>query len=297
MDIININKLVRYSVILVGIFALLKLIPSAQITTKDALISTCVLFALYVLVENVFIKSGNCSNETLDGSVSSMPSMPSMPSTPSMPSMPSSMPNTQQISSLFDSVNKTTSNVNSPIVQNPASSSTMSSSVSSSMSSSVSSSMSSPMSSPMSSQSSPYNTTNLKPGECKDCVKRTIDSEGMESYKYRTDTQKYDTGRTRSQEGVMKADNEMQYTDYFIMPITAEDEGSFEEGYSMLPPSKWYPVPPHPPVCVTEKQCPVCPVLTSGAPVDLKEWNDSRRITPGDVINIDYAKDKMNSGR
>jgi len=136
----------------------------------------------------------------------------------------------------------------------------------------------------------------LKPGECKDCVKRTIDSEGMESYTYKT-TPKYESGKTRSEVGPMKSEEEMQYTDYFIMPVTREDEGSFEEGYSMLPPSKWYPVPPHPPVCVTEKKCPVCPVLTSGAPVDLKEWNDSRRITPGDTINIDYAKDKLNSGR
>ena len=200
-----------------------------------------------------------------------------MPSDPSVPSVP----NTQEISSLINSVvNNSSSNVNSPIVQSPASSPTISA----------------PPAIPVA-QTSPYNTSNLKPGECKDCVKKTVDSDGMMSYKYRTDTQKYETGKTREEAGVMKADNEMQYTDYFIMPITAEDEGSFEEGYSILPPSKWYPVPPHPPVCVTEKQCPVCPVMTSGAPVDLKEWNDSRRITPGDVINIDYAKDKMNSGR
>ena len=270
---LDMNKLVRYSIVLVGIFILLKFIPRVNIEARDAVISTIVLFALYVFVENVFIKPNNCApeKEKLDGSVQNIP-------------------NVQQISSLFNSMN-TKSNVQSPIVQNPASSPIMSAPPAIPSMPTVQTTQS------LFATSSPYNTDGLKPGECKDCVKKTVDSEGMVAYKYRTDTQKYASGETRAEVGVMKSDNEMQYNDYFIMPITAEDEGSFEEGYSILPPSKWYPVPPHPPVCVTEKKCPVCPVMTSGAPVDLKEWNDSRRITPGDVINIDYAKDKMNSGR
>jgi len=277
MNNLDTSKLIRYSIVLVGIFSLLKLIPRVNIETRDAVISTIVLFALYVFVENVFIKPSNCApeKEKLDGTVGST----------------QNMPDTQKVSSLFNSMmSSNQTNVTSPIVQSPASSPTMDAPPAI------------PVPSPTNTPSafpttSPYNTSGLKPGECKDCVKKTVDSEGMVAYKYRTDTQKYATGETRAEAGVMKTDNEMQYNDYFIMPIAAEDEGSFEEGYSMLPPSKWYPVPPHPPVCVTEKKCPVCPVLTSGAPVDLKEWNDSRRITPGDVVNIDYAKDKMNSGR
>ena len=274
---LDMSKLIRYSIVIVGIFMLLKLIPRVNIETRAAVISTIVLFALYVFVENVFIKPINCipEKEKLDGTVNST----------------QNMSDAQKVSSLFNSMMSNQSNVKSPIVQSPASSPTMTAPPAI------------PVSTPTTDKtpsfptSSPYNTDGLKPGECKDCVKKTVDSEGMVGYKYRTDTQKYTTGETRAEAGVMKADNEMLYNDYFIMPITAEDEGSFEEGYSMLPPSKWYPVPPHPPVCVTEKKCPVCPVMTSGAPVDLKEWNDSRRITPGDVVNIDYAKDKMNSGR
>jgi hypothetical protein len=135
----------------------------------------------------------------------------------------------------------------------------------------------------------------MKPGECKDCVKKTTDKYGMDTYLYKTNAKKYETGPTRAQAGVMQ--NELQYPDYNILPVTPEDSKLYEYGYSFLPPEKWYPVPPHPPVCVTEKQCPVCPITTTGTPVDMKEWNDSRRITPGDVINIDYARDKMNSGR
>jgi len=280
MNNLDTSKLIRYSVVLVGIFGLLKLIPRVHIETRDAIISTIVLFALYVFVENVFIKPNNCTTEKLDGTVGNN----------------QNMPDSKQVSSLFNSMMNNQSNVKSPIVQSPASSPTMSSPSAIPAPSAI-------PSNDVSSESvafpstSPYNTDGLKPGGCKDCVKKTVDSEGMVAYKYRTDTQKYTSGETRADAGVMKADNEMQYNDYFIMPISAEDEGSFEEGYSMLPPSKWYPVPPHPPVCVTEKKCPVCPVMTSGAPVDLKEWNDSRRITPGDVVNTDYAKDKMNSGR
>jgi hypothetical protein len=81
---------------------------------------------------------------------------------------------------------------------------------------------------------------------------------------------------SRSENGVLR--NEMQYSDYNTLPQNL-NSGSFEYGYSFLPPANWYPVPPHPPVCVTEKQCRVCPVYTNGTNVDLKEWDSARRIT------------------
>jgi hypothetical protein len=70
-----------------------------------------------------------------------------------------------------------------------------------------------------------------------------------------------------------------------------------EYGYTFLPPANWYPTPPHPPVCVTEKRCPVCPIFTNGSSTDLKQWNESRRITPPDNIDVDAVTDKLNSGR
>jgi hypothetical protein len=92
--------------------------------------------------------------------------------------------------------------------------------------------------------------------------------------------------------------NEMEYSDYSHVPLaegyTSRD---YEYGYSFMPPEKWYPQPPHPPVCVTEKRCPIMPMLTSGAPVDMKEWNASRRITPPDNIKTEYITDKLNSGK
>lgn len=100
---------------------------------------------------------------------------------------------------------------------------------------------------------------------------------------------------TRATSGVLPSD--MIYNDYNILPMAENNTGSFEMGYSMLPPSMWYPTPPNPPVCVTEKSCPICPVATDGYGVDLLEWNRSRRIMPPDTINVKYVEDKLNSGR
>jgi hypothetical protein len=101
---------------------------------------------------------------------------------------------------------------------------------------------------------------------------------------------------SRAQDGVLKDEMQFSNVDYNSMPVNY-NTGSFEYGYSFLPPAQWYPVPPHPPVCVAEKQCPVCPVFTQGTNLELKEWDDSRRITPADEINVAAIEKKLNSGR
>jgi hypothetical protein len=101
----------------------------------------------------------------------------------------------------------------------------------------------------------------------------------------------------RERDGMM-TESDVQYDvkSYHVIP-TVQNEGSFEYGYSMLPPKDWYPVPPYPPVCVSEKRCPVCPAYTNGTNLELKEWNAGRRITPPDEINVRYVEEKLNSGR
>lgn len=102
----------------------------------------------------------------------------------------------------------------------------------------------------------------------------------------------------REQEDVMTDESEFDNQDYNHLPMGENiNTGNFEYGYSFLPPEKWYPTPAVPPICVAEKKCPVCPIFTSGTPVDVKEWNSSRRITQPDVINTKYIKKKLNSGR
>lgn len=90
----------------------------------------------------------------------------------------------------------------------------------------------------------------------------------------------------------------MDYTDFNHVPVPEDyNKDDFEYGYSFLPPDKWYPQPPFPPMCVTDKRCPVFPVNTIGTPIDVKEWNSSRRITPPDNINTNYVINKLNNGR
>jgi len=70
-------------------------------------------------------------------------------------------------------------------------------------------------------------------------------------------------------------DDVMQYSFYdhnILPPNTSPD--AYEPGYSYLPPSEWYPRSPHPPVCISEKRCSVCPSLTTGSNPDLKQWTD-----------------------
>jgi len=115
-------------------------------------------------------------------------------------------------------------------------------------------------------------------------------------YPYMNKSQFIRSNGNRANDGVLKDETKYSVQNYHLLPQN-QNTGSFEYGYSFLPPEKWFPVPPFPPVCVTEKQCPVCPTLSSSDSVNLKDWDDSRRVTPPDQINVDYITDKLNSGR
>jgi len=93
-------------------------------------------------------------------------------------------------------------------------------------------------------------------------------------------------------------DDEIPYTDYNHLPVASGYKShDYEYGYSFLPPEKWYRQPPRPPICVTQQRSAILPSYTHGAPMDMKEWHSSRRITPPDRINVEYIEDKLNAGR
>jgi len=122
-----------------------------------------------------------------------------------------------------------------------------------------------------------------------------VNENNYNGYKY--DAKRlYPSHGSRMEDGILAS--EMSYTDYNSIPL-GQNLNTMEKdfSYTFLPPDRWYPVPPHPPVCVAEKVCPVCPVYTNGTNLDLKEWNDSRRITPPDNINVQAIREKLNSGR
>ena len=92
---------------------------------------------------------------------------------------------------------------------------------------------------------------------------------------------------------------DMQYdTDYNHLPMaTGYDSRDYEYGYSFLPPEKWYPQPnAHGQVCISEKTCPVCPI-SDPKYADLKDWNDTTRVTGPDNINSKFIVSRLNSGR
>jgi len=98
-------------------------------------------------------------------------------------------------------------------------------------------------------------------------------------------------------DGTNIINNEMKYSDYNLVPNDNGFLDNYERGASYLPPNNWYPTFINPPVCVSEKKCPVCPMNTSGTELDLKEWDSSRRITQPDNINTAMLINKYNSGK
>ena len=79
-------------------------------------------------------------------------------------------------------------------------------------------------------------------------------------------------------------------TDY---KTTEEDYGR-----NYIPPELWYKNNRrlNLPVCVPANgRCTVKETLTSGYPLDVIEWHESRKITNPDGINLNYVKDKLNT--
>lgn len=92
--------------------------------------------------------------------------------------------------------------------------------------------------------------------------------------------------------------DELPYSDYNHLPVASGySSHDYEYGYSFIPPEKWYPQPPRPPICVTEKRSPIVPVYANGTPTDVKEFWSSSRLTPPDGINTNIINDKLNAGR
>ena len=98
-------------------------------------------------------------------------------------------------------------------------------------------------------------------------------------------------------------DNDMRYTVY--TPKQQEKLGTYDASftnnwkndYALLNTDKWRPPISHSMYkCKTEKKCPVCPSLTTGYPVRLKEFDLARKILPPDMINIDYINEKLLTG-
>ena len=54
---------------------------------------------------------------------------------------------------------------------------------------------------------------------------------------------------------------------------------SWENAYAILNTDKWKVPESRPPLCIKNQDCKVCPEPTSGYPLSLKKWDDSRKIS------------------
>jgi hypothetical protein len=116
-----------------------------------------------------------------------------------------------------------------------------------------------------------------------------------EGYKYYSDIFTRSVGAPPANQALT---NELQYGDYnYIGPI---NKGMINKEYTFVSPSNWYPIPPHPPVCVTNKSCTTCPVQISNGKdyMNWASWQDfdkARRFTGDMNINVDYVKNVLNN--
>lgn len=116
-----------------------------------------------------------------------------------------------------------------------------------------------------------------------------------EGYKYYSDIFTRSVGAPPASEALT---NELQYGDYnYIGPI---NKGMINKDYTFVAPTNWYPIPPHPPVCVTNKSCTTCPIQISNGK-DYMQWaswedfDQARRFTGDMGINVDYVKNVLNN--
>lgn len=74
-----------------------------------------------------------------------------------------------------------------------------------------------------------------------------------------------------------------------LQPLGMNGNGltnEWDHDYILLSTDKWAPTMKPAPVCKVEKECPVCPSLTSGYPISVREFDLSRKIMPPINANL-----------
>lgn len=91
--------------------------------------------------------------------------------------------------------------------------------------------------------------------------------------------------------------DEMPYAGHNHLPIPDNYKTAKEDyGYNFIPPEHWFRIPPRPPICVTKHASNISTFYANGAPVNVIDFFKNR-VTPPDIIDVAYIKDKLNAGR
>jgi len=86
--------------------------------------------------------------------------------------------------------------------------------------------------------------------------------------------------------------DEMVYTS--THPFNTVPLGTQLYGYTYLPPENWFRAYEKPPVCVTDRRCPVEPIYSGKDTVDLMEFDTSNNVLGPEGMDIRYIKKKIN---
>jgi len=285
-------KLLKYLVQGAIIYLLFKYVPKEPMNDKDIIIITSIVILSCVVLENINSLYFNYDNK---------PTLPLAPTEESKCTSQCAMPK-QQPKSESEEHKEHLENVSAIDTNSLSSAISSTGSIATSLVSSMPSSSPKTESINTNSETKEHKTNcdpvHTNPNSKKshyDDLHMTRNEDGSYTIKPMRNPQTEAVG-SRAEDGTLNDEMSYNYRDYNTLHVDP-NEGSFETGYSILPPKDWYPVPPHPPVCVSEKVCPVCPVYTEGTNLALKEWNESRRITPPDEINVNVIREKLNSGR
>ena len=123
-----------------------------------------------------------------------------------------------------------------------------------------------------------------------------VDSFVKDGNQYYYDIYSYSTNTPNAKQSM---ESDMKYGDYnYIGPI---NKGMINPEYTYIAPSNWYPIPPFPPQCVTNKKCTTCPIMMNDGNqymtfTSLKDFNKARRFTGNMGINTEYIKNVLNNG-
>lgn len=79
--------------------------------------------------------------------------------------------------------------------------------------------------------------------------------------------------------------------------FTDDFTNNFTHGFSNLATDKWRPPQYDNSICKIEEKCNTCENDFEGYPVDVTNWDQTRKILPRDNININYLRDKLNGGK
>ncbi len=275
-----IKKIIIVAVLFLGIYLLLRVVPKTKLEDRDIFIISLVFVVAYLLFDKFVLSKGEHMGNMPTESTSTPAMPPAMPPTAQAPQAPQAAQATQAAPAMPSATQPTAA---MPSATQP----------------------SPPTAQPAPPTAPPAPAPKVPEiEECSTCkidiknnqsVEKTSNDEQNMAYLY-SPMRKYPSTGSRIEDGILTS--EMSYTDYNTLPVGANVDTKLDDfSYTFLPPDKWYPIPPHPPICVAEKQCPVCPVTTTGTTTNLKEWSEASRVTPGDQINSNYINGKINSGK